>query len=399
MDKNEMKVCPKCGWYDIDPSHREKCDPAAAAVADRIAAQLPDIKSTKLGWGDGVLTFEIGSELKVGLGLSGGRKRISFRHLHCHEWMTPERAITFVRALAIWHRRYLESTVDYAYAIEKAVDVALSEVARQQGGIADPIGYEARVEGIAHGRRLLEGLGRRLAEAEVGAAAPDPAPDDPEHPHLIGGEFQSDKYPTCPRGKVPLSTGDVTAQDLLWQYAQRRRAVDAQFAADLEIALTAKGYRPKAAPAEVAQLLGDMTAATMLNRGIAGKLDHAIAAWEEHFDGSGLEWRDSEAGRQEAADIASAKSELARFRGFRRADGQRCACTTEAGDSPCPVHGETEIYPVPEGRPEHRPILSGNATWIVGCTCGWRFAVSSGVASDDAYAEHLATIAAISERA
>jgi hypothetical protein len=28
--------------------------------------------------------------------------------------------------------------------------------------------------------------------------------------HLIDGEFQSDKYPTTPRGKVPLSCKDVT---------------------------------------------------------------------------------------------------------------------------------------------------------------------------------------------
>jgi hypothetical protein len=60
--------------------------------------------------------------------------------------------------------------------------------------------------------------------------------------HLIDGEFQSDKYPTTPRGKVPLSVKDATAQDLLWEYAQRRRAVDAEFAADLETALVTAGY-------------------------------------------------------------------------------------------------------------------------------------------------------------
>lgn len=60
--------------------------------------------------------------------------------------------------------------------------------------------------------------------------------------HLIDGEFQSDKYPTCPRGKVPLSVKDPTAQDLLWEYAQRRRSVDAEFSADLETALKAAGY-------------------------------------------------------------------------------------------------------------------------------------------------------------
>lgn len=60
--------------------------------------------------------------------------------------------------------------------------------------------------------------------------------------HLIDGEFQSDKYPTCPPGKVPLSVTDPTAQDLLWEYAQRRRSVDSEFSADLETALLSAGY-------------------------------------------------------------------------------------------------------------------------------------------------------------
>jgi len=63
--------------------------------------------------------------------------------------------------------------------------------------------------------------------------------------HLIDGEFQSDKY-VCPRGKVPLSVKDVTAQDLLWEYAQRRRSVDAEFSDDLEMALRIAGYNPLA---------------------------------------------------------------------------------------------------------------------------------------------------------
>ena len=63
--------------------------------------------------------------------------------------------------------------------------------------------------------------------------------------HLIDGEFQSDKYPTTPRGKVPLSVRDPTAQDLLWEYARRRRAVDAEFSDDLEAALRAAGSSPR----------------------------------------------------------------------------------------------------------------------------------------------------------
>lgn len=60
--------------------------------------------------------------------------------------------------------------------------------------------------------------------------------------HIIDGEFQSDKYPSTPRGKVPLSVKDKSAQDLLWEYAQRRRAVDAEFSDDLETALVSAGF-------------------------------------------------------------------------------------------------------------------------------------------------------------
>lgn len=63
--------------------------------------------------------------------------------------------------------------------------------------------------------------------------------------HLINGKFQSDKYPTTPAGKVPLSTGDKMAQDLLWAYAKRRRNIDPQFAADLATALFNDGYIPE----------------------------------------------------------------------------------------------------------------------------------------------------------
>lgn len=67
-------------------------------------------------------------------------------------------------------------------------------------------------------------------------------------PHIVNGEFQSDKYPTTPPGKVPLSVEDANAQDLLWAYAQRRRGVDAQFSDDLEFALRSKGYAPPETP-------------------------------------------------------------------------------------------------------------------------------------------------------
>lgn len=58
------------------------------------------------------------------------------------------------------------------------------------------------------------------------------------------GKFQSDKFPTTPAGCVPLKTSDPMAQDLLWEYAKRRRILDQEFSADLQTALMDDGYEP-----------------------------------------------------------------------------------------------------------------------------------------------------------
>ncbi len=92
--------------------------------------------------------------------------------------------------------------------------------------------------------------------------------------HLIDGEFQSDKYPTTPRGKVPLSCTDKTAQDLLWRYAQRRRAVDAEVAHDLELALAVAGFRPN--EPEIEDFI----------TGIRREADHQAERWGEAHDRS-----------------------------------------------------------------------------------------------------------------
>lgn len=79
--------------------------------------------------------------------------------------------------------------------------------------------------------------------------------------HLIDGEFQSDKYPTTPRGKVPLSVKDPRVQDLLYEMARRWQSVDDELAADLMAALRNKGFVPPSAPgriADVEQALRDL---------------------------------------------------------------------------------------------------------------------------------------------
>ena len=56
--------------------------------------------------------------------------------------------------------------------------------------------------------------------------------------HLtVTGNFQSDKYPWCPPGFVPLKLTDPAARDLLDEYAKRRGAIDSEFQRDLLEAL------------------------------------------------------------------------------------------------------------------------------------------------------------------
>lgn len=47
------------------------------------------------------------------------------------------------------------------------------------------------------------------------------------------GEFQSDKYPWCKPGFVPLKLSDPTAWQPLMDYAIKRLGIDRQFAYDL----------------------------------------------------------------------------------------------------------------------------------------------------------------------
>lgn len=105
--------------------------------------------------------------------------------------------------------------------------------------------YEAlfRKAAAAQSPSLAEEMGR-LREALNGTLGLIRKAQERLCSYLADGEFQSDKYPTTPRGKVPLSVKDPTAQDLLWQYAQRRREVDAEFSDDLEQALKIAGYKP-----------------------------------------------------------------------------------------------------------------------------------------------------------
>ena len=55
--------------------------------------------------------------------------------------------------------------------------------------------------------------------------------------HIVDGQFQSDKYPWCKPGFVPLKLTDASCWPMLLAYANVRERVDPEFAADLRTAV------------------------------------------------------------------------------------------------------------------------------------------------------------------
>ncbi|MEE8464967.1 MAG: hypothetical protein V3S68_00720, partial [Dehalococcoidia bacterium] len=71
----------------------------------------------------------------------------------------------------------------------------------------------------------------------------NPSPMESEHIDSEG-EFQSDKYPWCAPGFVPLKLTDPMAHAPLMAYAQTRASEDLGFATDLMVCLAAQGFLP-----------------------------------------------------------------------------------------------------------------------------------------------------------
>ena len=58
------------------------------------------------------------------------------------------------------------------------------------------------------------------------------------------GNFQSDKYPWCKPGFLPLKFTDPMAQDLLWEYSRRRSQIDLDFSFGVAANLEKVGFKP-----------------------------------------------------------------------------------------------------------------------------------------------------------
>ena len=101
---NDLPVCGKCGWYVLTyAGHR--CRPEAGAAAYALARAVGDVPATKLGWGDGRVTFEIDEDFSVGFDVSG-HGTFNWRHTSCIGELGQDAAVDLVKALKAWADRH-----------------------------------------------------------------------------------------------------------------------------------------------------------------------------------------------------------------------------------------------------------------------------------------------------
>jgi predicted nucleic acid-binding Zn-ribbon protein len=104
--QDELKVCPKCGWNDLQYAGHS-CDPEAGATADALMAAVPEAESSKFGYGTGhvVLGYGLdGHDFVLKFQADNGTLR--WRDISCfmHD-LTVEQAADLVRTLLAWRRR------------------------------------------------------------------------------------------------------------------------------------------------------------------------------------------------------------------------------------------------------------------------------------------------------
>lgn len=100
-------VCVACGWYD-SYNHAERCRPVLGAAATHLQREEGG-DSTKLGYGDERVSFQISSDFVVGLDVNPApttrSASYSWRYLHCLHRLSHDQAIDLVHTLRAWEIR------------------------------------------------------------------------------------------------------------------------------------------------------------------------------------------------------------------------------------------------------------------------------------------------------
>lgn len=112
----ELKVCSACGWYEHTKFLNTQCNPALGGAASTLQNDVSEIRSTKIGYGDRQLTFEIDDHFCIGLSVrhpwnaSGDARDESsvmfdWNYIHAMDGLSHDDAIDLIRVLHDWNTR------------------------------------------------------------------------------------------------------------------------------------------------------------------------------------------------------------------------------------------------------------------------------------------------------
>lgn len=112
----ELEVCPACGWYAHTKFLNTQCSPALGSAAFTLQSAVSEIRSTKLGYGDRNITFEIDDHFCIGLhvrhpwnasGDAHDKSSVTFdwNYLHAMGGLSYDDALDLIRVLHDWNTR------------------------------------------------------------------------------------------------------------------------------------------------------------------------------------------------------------------------------------------------------------------------------------------------------
>lgn len=110
----ELPVCPKCGWYGHGPHCINPCDPKSGDVASKLAAAVPEVPSTKLGYGYGNLVFETDPNFHVRFQVDRRDRSFKLRDVWLLDDLSHDDAADLVKTLAAWRARQQDRAAGYA---------------------------------------------------------------------------------------------------------------------------------------------------------------------------------------------------------------------------------------------------------------------------------------------
>lgn len=110
MKREDMKVCPDCGWYEHGSKTRRdiECSPDRGAMVDRLTSAV-SVPSSKLGYGTGNFVFRLAENFHLQMtptvrsDAPGDRYRVE--RLFMLRSLSHADAVDLVETLARWRDR------------------------------------------------------------------------------------------------------------------------------------------------------------------------------------------------------------------------------------------------------------------------------------------------------